>query len=80
MEFDAILEEMTTIFRDIFEDNEIILDSSTGPDDITDWDSLVNISLLVEIEKHFKLKFSTTEILTFSTVGDIALAVLNPKT
>ena len=54
--------ELTQIFKKFFDDNEIILKPNTSALDIEDWDSLMQITLLITIEKHFKLKFNPEEI------------------
>ena len=58
---EAIFEELTEIFRDIFDDEEIELTDETTADDIEDWDSLEQINLLVAIEKKFSIKFKLDE-------------------
>ena len=67
---------MTSVFRDVFEDDEITLAPETTADDIEDWDSLTNIQLIVAIEKAIPgLKFSTGEIAQLKNVGDLAAVI-----
>ncbi len=68
---DAIYEELTEIFRDIFDDEEIVLSDETTADDIEDWDSLEQINLLVAIEKKFNIKFKLDEVSHLANVGDM---------
>lgn len=68
---EAIFEELTEIFRDIFDDEEIVLTDETTADDIEDWDSLEQINLLVAIEKKFSIKFKLDEVSHLANVGDM---------
>ncbi len=73
---EAIFEELTTIFRDIFDDDEIVLSDETTADDIEDWDSLEQINLLVAIEKKFNIKIKLDEVSHLANVGDMADLVM----
>lgn len=68
---EAILKELEVIFRDIFDDEDIVLTDATNSDDIEDWDSLEQINLLVAIEKKFNLKFKLDEVSNLANVGDM---------
>ena len=72
---EAIFEELTEIFRDIFDDEEIELTDETTSDDIEDWDSLEQINLLVAIEKKFTVKFKLDDVSHLANVGDMVSLV-----
>jgi acyl carrier protein len=65
------IEDLLPIFRDILENNEIELTASTVAADISEWDSLNHIYLVVAIEKQFKIKFTTHQIQSWQCVGDV---------
>lgn len=71
MKKNQILEEVQEIFRDVLDNEEIVLANETVADDIEEWDSLSHIQLIVAIEKHFKVKFTSKEILGWKNVGDM---------
>ena len=71
MEKNQILEEVQEIFRGVLDNEEIVLASETTADDIEEWDSLTHIQLIVAIEKHFKIKFTSKEILSWQNVGEM---------
>lgn len=71
MEKNQILEEVQEIFREVLDNEEIDLQSATMADDIEEWDSLTHIQLIVAIEKHFKIKFTSKEILSWQNVGEM---------
>lgn len=78
MEKNQILAEVQDIFRDVLDNNEISVDFTTVADDIEEWDSLSHIQLIVAIEKHFKIKFNSKELLEWKTVGDM-IECINSK-
>ena len=71
MEKNQILEEVQDIFREVLDNEEIVLANETTADDIEEWDSLTHIQLIVAIEKHFKIKFTSKEILSWQNVGEM---------
>ena len=71
METSQILKEVNDIFIDVLDDDSIKLNESTTAKDIDEWDSLNHIQLVVAIEKHFKLRFKTSEINGFNNVGEM---------
>lgn len=71
MERTEILNEVQDIFRDILDNEEIELSDTTTADDVEEWDSLTHIQLIVAIEKHFKIKFTSKEILSWNNVGEM---------
>lgn len=71
MERNQILAEVQEIFRDVLDNEEIELQDATTADDIEEWDSLTHIQLIVAIEKHFKIKFTSKEILSWQNVGQM---------
>jgi len=66
-----IKENVTAIFRDIFDDGSIVLQRETTADDIEEWDSLAHISLIVAIEKEFRIKFDLIELKPLQNVGEM---------
>ncbi|CAM8380380.1 acyl carrier protein [Candidatus Methylopumilus planktonicus] len=71
-----IIEELVPIFRNVFDDDELIIDSSTTAIDVDGWDSLAHIRLIVAIEKHFGFQFSAAEIVEIDSVGEMADLIL----
>ena len=70
-----VLADCTPIFRDVLDNEDIVLHAETTADDIEEWDSLTHIQLIVAIEKHFKIRFTTAEITSFKNVGEMCEAI-----
>lgn len=68
---EELLSRLTSIFRDIMDDEEINLTDATTADDIEDWDSLTNIQLIVAIEKEFGIRIKSGQIQSWSNVGEM---------
>ena len=66
-----ILKEINNIFIDIIEDKGVVISESTTAEDIDEWDSLTHIQVVIEIEKKFNKKFTSAEILSWKSIGDM---------
>lgn len=76
MERSEIYEKLNEIFRDVLDNDEIELNDASKADDIEEWTSLTHIQLIVEIEKAFKLRFTSEEILEWNNVGEMVDSIL----
>ncbi len=66
-----VFKKVQGIFRDVFDDEELIITDDTNSDDIEDWDSLEHISLIISMEKEFNLKFDIKEVNKLENVGQM---------
>ncbi len=71
MERNEILMKVQDIFRDVLDDEDIVLEDQTTAEDVEDWDSLSHIQLIKEIEKLFAIRFTSREILSWNNVGEM---------
>ena len=67
MDTEQVLQE---VFRDVFDDDEIVITDETTADDIDAWDSLTHVQLIVAVEEKFNIKFSTVEVMKMKNVGE----------
>lgn len=65
-----IIDSITPIFRDVFDDPGLIVTSELSAKDVINWDSLNHITLIVELEGLTGLSFSTDELVNLRDVGD----------
>jgi acyl carrier protein len=66
-----ILEQLTEIFREIFDNNSIVLKPETTAQDIAEWDSFNHINIIVAVEVRFGIKFQTAETEELENVGHL---------
>jgi len=71
-------DKLQDIFRDLFDDDDIVLNDKTSAADVAGWDSLKNVKLIVQIEKAFKVRFGTGEVVNLKNVGEL-VAVIDRK-
>ena len=64
-------EKLQEIFRDIFDDEGLIISEEMSAADIEDWDSLAQINLIIAIEQEFKVKFNLEEISQLKNIGEM---------
>ena len=78
MEREEIFSKLNEIFEDVLDlDETLELTDATSANDIEEWDSLSHIQLIVAIEKAFKLKFTSGEILKWKNVGEMVDTIIN---
>jgi len=79
MTHEEIRTKVQDIFRDTFDDENIVIDDNTNADDIDEWDSFNHINLVAAIEKAFNIKFALGELQELSNVGDMIKLMIDSK-
>lgn len=76
---EQLLNELEVVFRNVLDDDTIVLKEETTAEDIEDWDSLTHILIISEVENKLKVKFTSSEITKFKNVGDLANSILSKR-
>lgn len=71
-----VMNNVTDIFRELFEDNDLLITDETTADDIDEWDSLTHLELITTVEKKFGIRFSLGDINGFANVGAMCDCIL----
>lgn len=79
METHTIIQQLNGIFADLLDRNDIVLTRETTANDVEEWDSLAHIHLVVAIERHFKIRFSSLEIQTWENVGSLVDSIASKQ-
>ena len=77
MTHEEVMAKVTEIFRDVFDDDTLVIEDSTNSSDIEDWDSLEHIALVVSMEKEFNLKFDLKEVNKLANVGEMVDLIIS---
>lgn len=77
MDRNDILKQINAIFIDILDDEALVLKETTQAPDVEGWDSLAHIQLVVAIERHFKIRFTSKEIQSWKNVGEMVDTIHN---
>ena len=65
-----IIEELTMVFREVFDDDDLVLHDSTTAADIPGWDSQNHVVLILAVEQRFGVRFRTSELDVLRDVGN----------
>lgn len=76
MSREEVFERLNEVFRDVFDDETIVVGEATTANDIEDWDSLEHINLMAAVESEFGIKFSMGQVVTMKNVGEMADIIL----
>lgn len=64
-------DRLLKVFRDVFNDDTLVLRGSTGPADLDAWDSLGTVSLLYALEAEFDVEIDDEDVAALDTVAAI---------
>jgi acyl carrier protein len=78
MEKNEIVARLTPIFRDVFNDDALIVSEGMTAADVPTWDSLSNINMIIAVEKSFGVKFSIKDVRSLKNVGEL-MALIGKK-
>ncbi len=68
---DEIYERLNKVFREILDDENIVLNDDTVADDVDGWDSFEHINLVVGVEEEFGFKIPMGKVVTMKNVGEM---------
>jgi acyl carrier protein len=71
MSREKIQNKLTDVIRDFFELPQLAVDPSTSAAQVEGWDSLAHVGLILAVEKAFAVRFTTKEVQSLRTVGDL---------
>jgi len=71
MERSEILKQVNEIFINILDNEKIIISDTSTADEVEEWDSLNHIQIVVAVEKHFKIRFTSNEFKSWENVGEM---------
>ena len=76
MSREEVYERLNMVFRDVFDDDGIVLGDETTAKDIEGWDSLVHITLIDAVEEEFDMSFDMKTVVKLKNVGEMVDAIM----
>ncbi|MBT5400579.1 acyl carrier protein [bacterium] len=70
MKNNELITRVTSIFRETFDNDSLVISAEMNADSIDEWDSLTHIRLIVSHEIEFGVKFSISEVNELENIGD----------
>ncbi|MEQ8257179.1 MAG: acyl carrier protein [Roseovarius confluentis] len=75
IETEEVYKRLTPVFRDVFDDDDIVPHPEMTAAEVPAWDSLSNIRLVVAVEEEFGIQFSSGEIANLNNVGEFVKVI-----
>lgn len=66
-----IIEKLTAVFHEVFNDNTIVLRDDMTAADVENWDSLTHMMMITKVEEVFGIRFKLKELNKLKNVGDL---------
>lgn len=74
---EEILKKVNDVFKEVFDDKNLVITDDTTANDISEWDSLTHITLISTIGEEFGIDFDMSDVAAFENVGDMVDAILS---
>ena len=65
------LAKLSEVFQHVFDDDDLAISRETSARDVDEWDSLMHIDLVLNVEKEFGVRFSSSEVALLQYVGQL---------
>jgi acyl carrier protein len=65
------LSRLQDVFREVFEDDELVISRATTAAQVSGWDSVMHVTLMMATERAFKLRFKSGEVTGLKNVGEL---------
>ncbi|MBQ6068563.1 MAG: acyl carrier protein [Bacteroidales bacterium] len=76
MDREEIIAKLTPLVREVFDNAQLEIVDTMGPDTVEGWTSLSFMQLLARIEGEFGFKFKIFELVGIHNMGDLVAAIL----
>lgn len=70
-----LIVRLRNIFKEIFDDDDLLISEETMYSDIDDWDSVAHVKLVLAIEEEFCIRLTTEEVTSIKSVGGFMAAI-----
>ena len=70
-----MIDQLTTVFQDVFDDPTLAIAPDTCPSHIADWDSVAQVKLVLAVEESFGVQLQTEDVANLHSAGDFLTAI-----
>jgi acyl carrier protein len=67
------------VFRQVFDDDQLVITPETSRRDVADWDSVAQVKLVLFLEEEFAIRFTEDEVSSLQTVGELLACIETHK-
>ncbi len=76
---DELWRDLTEVFRNSLDNEDLTLAETTTANDVEGWDSITHVLIMVAVEKKFRVKFTAAEIQRLENVGQLAALIRSKR-
>ncbi len=73
---EEVYDRLNSVFREVLDDDSIVLHDETVADDVDGWDSFEHINLVVGVEEEFGIKIPMGKVVGMKNVGEMVDIIL----
>jgi acyl carrier protein len=71
----ALDQRLQNVFQEVFDDEDLEVTDDISSKTFPNWDSFAQVKLVVGLEEEFDVKFTTDEVASLSSVGELKRAL-----
>lgn len=68
---ESVLQNLTEILREVFNDESLVARADLTVDDVKGWDSFGHLRLTFAVEKRFGIDFSMSQVTSVRSIGEL---------
>ena len=72
MESNEVYRRLNEVFRNVFDDSNLVISPEMTANDVDGWDSLRHVRLMLSVERAFDIKVSAYEVNKLKDVAQLA--------
>jgi acyl carrier protein len=71
-----VYDELTRVFHQVFERDDLVLTPELAADDVPGWDSFQHVEIILEVQERFNIRLTSKDLDHLQTVGDLARVIV----
>lgn len=79
MTTDEIMSRLLPLFRDVLDNDKLVIDLKSNAETMPGYDSLAHINVITAIEQEFRISFEFLELVRLRDVGDMVALIASKR-